>query len=170
MWASIIVACSGLEMAATVQGRETILWQAYAAWNQFAWLYLVSLITALRGAILKLFDVPGWEMWFIGSVALVVLAVVLRYWVRYAITPHRVVITNVFTGQEIQSMDLEDIGEITVQQGLIAWFLGIGTLVLRSARGEQVMRLRGLQDPEAAQHHLQAVRLGERFWRPEEAG
>jgi hypothetical protein len=157
-------------MAATVQEREKILWQAYAAWNQFAWLYLVSLVTALRGAILKLFDVPGWEMWFIGAVALVVLAVVLRYWVRYAITSHRVVITNVFTGQEIQSMDLEDIGQITVQQGLIAWFLGIGTLVLRSARGEQVMRLRGLHDPEAVQDHLQAVRLGGRFWRPDEAG
>ncbi len=157
-------------MVTATQQQETILWQAYAAWNQFAWLYLVSLITALRGAILKLFDVPGWEMWFIGAVALVVCAVVLRYWVRYAITSHRVVITNVFTGNEIQSMDLQDIGEIDVQQGLIAWFLGIGTLVLRSARGDQVMRLRGLHDPEAVQKHLQAFRLGGRFWRPDEVG
>lgn len=157
-------------MVTATQQQEKILWQAYAAWNQFAWLYLVSLITALRGAVLKLFDVPGWEMWFIGAVALVVLAVVLRYWVRYAITSHRVVVRNVFTGQEIQSMDLEDIGEITVQQGMIASFLGIGTLVLRSARGDQVMRLRGIQDPEAAQHHLQTVRLGGRFCRPEGAG
>ena len=67
-------------------------------------------------------------------------------------------------------MALEDIGKITVQQGLIAWFLGIGTLVLHSAVGDQVMRLRGIQDPEAAQKHLQAVRLGGRFWRPDEAG
>ena len=158
------------EVVTTAHQQEKILWQAYVSWNQFAWLYLVSLITALRGAILKLFDVRGWEAWFIGAVALVVCAVVLRYWVRYAITSHRVVITNALTGQEIQSMALEDIGEIDVQQGLIAWFLGIGTLVLRSARGDQVMRLRGIHDPEAAQKHLQAVRLGGRFWRPDEAG
>src|SRR5215831_9119620 len=29
-------------------------------------------------------DVPGWEAWFIGAVAVVVCAVVLRYWLRYA--------------------------------------------------------------------------------------
>lgn len=166
----VVVARSVIEMAATVQEHEKILWEAYASWNQFAWLYLVSLITALRGTILKLFDVPGWEMWFIGAVALVICAVVLRYWVRYAITSHRVVVTNVFTGQEIQSMDLEDIGEFTVQQGLIASVLGIGTLVLHSAVGDQVMRLRGVHDPETAQKHLQAVRLGGRFWRPDQAG
>jgi len=157
-------------MVSTPQEQEKILWQAYAAWNQFAWLYLVSLIMALRGAILKLFDVPGWEVWFIGSVPLVVCAAVLRYWVRYAITSHRVVITNVLTGQELQSMVLGDIDEISFQQGLIARFLGIGTLVLRSTRSDQVMRLLGIQDPEAARKHLQAVRLGGRFWRPDEAG
>jgi len=93
-----------------------------------------------------------------------------RYWVRYAITSRRVVITNMFTGQEIQSMALEGIGEITVQQGLIARFLGIGTIVLRSARGDQASVLRGIQEPETTQSHLQAVRLGGRFLRPEEAG
>lgn len=166
----MVLACSVDEMAATLEEREKIFWRAYASWNQFAWLYLVSLITALRGAILKLFDVPGWETWFIGAVALIVCAVVLRYWVQYAITSHRVVITNALTGRELQSMALEDIGEITVQQGLIAWFLGIGTLIIRSSRGDEVMKLRGIQDPEAAQNHLQAVRLGGRFWRPDKAG
>ncbi|HXX74442.1 MAG TPA: PH domain-containing protein [Nitrospiraceae bacterium] len=157
-------------MTTTLQGNEKILWQAYASWNQFAWLYLISLITALRGAILKMFGVPGWEAWFIGAVALVVCSIVLRYWVRYAITSRRVVITNVFTGQEIQAIALEDIGDISVQQRLIARFLGIGTLVLRSVRGGQVMLLRGIQEPETAQSQLQAVRLGERLLRPEQAG
>jgi len=157
-------------MTTTLQRNEKILWQAYASWNQFAWLYLISLITALRGAILKLFSVPGWEAWFIGAVALVVCSIVLRYWVRYAITSRRVVITNVFTGQEIQAIALEDIGDISVQQGLIARFLGIGTLVLRSVRGDQVMLLRGIQEPETAQSQLQAVRLGGRLLRPEQAG
>ena len=86
-------------MVTATQQQEKIFWRAYAAWSQFAWLYLVSLITALQGAILKLFDVPGWEAWFIGAVALVVCAVVLRYWVRYAITSHRVVITKRLHGK-----------------------------------------------------------------------
>jgi hypothetical protein len=157
-------------MIATGQRPEKILWQAFASWNQFAWLYLVSLITALRGTILRLFDVPGWEMWFIGAVALVVCAAMLRYWVRYAVTSRRVVVTNALTGQELQSMALEDIGEITVEQGLVASFLGIGTLTIRSATSDHVVRFRGLHDPESARRHLQTVRLGKGTWRPEEEG
>ncbi len=89
-----------------------------------------------------------------------------RYWVRDAITSRRVVITNMFTGQEIQSIAREGIGEITVQQGLIARFLGIGTIVLPSAGGDQAMVLRGIQEPETARRHLQAVRLGGVFCDP----
>ena len=147
------------------QGHEKILWQAYASWNQFAWLYLVSMITALRGALLRLFDVPGWEMWFIGAVALVICAILLRYWVRYTVTSERVVVTNAVTGRELESMALDNIGDVTVEQGVIASCLGIGTLIIRSASSDHVVRFRGLHDPESARQHLQAVRVGGQHWR-----
>jgi hypothetical protein len=145
-------------MITTAQAEEPVLWQTYVSWNQFAWLYMVSLFTALRGALLWQAAIPGWEMWVIGAAVLVVVALVLRYWVRYAATSQRVLIKNAFTGREIQVMAIENISEATVKQGLIAWLLGIGTIVFKSTRGDEVMRFRGVRDPESTLQQIQTVR------------
>ena len=73
-------------MITKAETKEPVLWQTYVSWNQFAWLYLVSLLTALRGALLWQAAIPGSELWVIGAVALAVVALALRYWVRYAAT------------------------------------------------------------------------------------
>jgi len=57
-------------MITMAQVEEPVLWQTHVSWNQFAWLYLVSLFTALRGALLWKATIPGWDMWVIGAVAL----------------------------------------------------------------------------------------------------
>ena len=148
----------GTEMIATAQVEEPVLWQTYVSWNQFAWLYLVSLFTALRGALLWQAAISGGEIWIIGAVALVLVALVLRYWVRYAATSTRLLIKNAFTGREIQTMALDNVGEVTVKQGLIAWLLGIGTIVFKSTRGDEVMQFRGVRDPELTLQQIQTVR------------
>jgi len=145
-------------MITPVQAEEPVLWQTYVSWNQFAWLYLVSLLTALRGALLWQAAIPGSELWVIGAVALVVVALTLRYWVRYEATPQRVLIKNAFTGREIQAMAIENISETTIKQGLIARLLGIGTIVFTSARSDEVMQFRGVRDPESTLQHIQTVR------------
>jgi hypothetical protein len=145
-------------MITTAEAEEPVLWQTYVSWNQFAWLYLVSLFTALRGALLWQASIPGWEMWVIGAVALVVVTLVLRYWVRYVATSQRLLIKNAFTGREIQAMAIENISEATINQGPIAWLLGIGTIVFKSTRGDEVMRFRGVRDPESTLQHIQTVR------------
>ena len=94
----------------------------------------------------------------IATVALVVVALVWRYWLRYAATSQRVLIKNAFTGREIQAMAIENISEATVKQGLISWILGIGTIVFKSTRGDEVMRFRGVRDPESTLQHIQTVR------------
>jgi hypothetical protein len=149
------------ETAMSSHDREKVLWQTYTSWNQFAWLYLVGLIAAFRGALLWSSDLSGWEMWIIGAVALIALSGFLRYWVRYTVTSHRVVVTNAFTGREIQAMALVEIGDATVEQELAASLLGIGTLVIRSSSGDQVIRLRGIHDPDSAVKHLETVRRRE---------
>jgi hypothetical protein len=145
-------------MITTAQAEEQEFWQTYVSWNQFAWLYLVSLFTALRGALLWQAAIPGGELWILGAGALVVLALVLRYWVRYVATAQRVLIKNVFSGREIQAIAWEHVGEMTIKQGVIAWILGIGTIVFKSSRGEELMQFRGVDDPEGALRHIQAVR------------
>jgi hypothetical protein len=158
----VLLCCNGRtdggDMRTTTQAEEPVLWQTYVSWNQFAWLYLVSLFTALRGALLWQAAISGAELWMIGAVALVVVALVLRYWVRYVATSQRVLIKNAFTGREIQAMAIEHISEVTVKQGLIAWLLGIGTIVFKSTRGDEVMQFRGVRDPESTLQHIQTVR------------
>jgi hypothetical protein len=145
-------------MITIAEVEEPVLWQTYVSWNQFAWLYMVSLFTALRGALLWQAAIPGWEMWVIGAVALVIVTLALRYWVRYVATSQRLLIKNAFTGREIQAMAIENISEATINQGPIAWLLGIGTIVFKSTRGDEVMRFRGVRDPESTLQHIQTVR------------
>ena len=92
-----------------------------------------------------------------GAAALGVVALVLRSWVRYVATSQRVLIKNVFTGRQIQTMDWEHISEIFLKQGLIAWILGIGTIVFKS-RGDELMQFRGVHDLEATFRLIQTVR------------
>ena len=146
------------EVMTTVEAEEPVLWQAYVSWNQFAWLYLASLFTALRGALLWQAAMPGWQTWGIGAGALVVLAILLRYWVRYEATSQRLLIRNAITGREVQKTAWQQVGEITVQQGLIAWSLGIGTIVFRSTRGDDLIEFRGVRDPASTLRHIQTVR------------
>lgn len=150
-------------MITTAEAEEPVLWQTYVSWNQFAWLYLVSLFTALRGALLWQAAIPGGEMWVTGAVALVVVTLALRYWVRYVATSQRLLIKNAFTGREIQAMAIDNISEVTIKQGLIAWFLGIGTIVFKSTRDDEVMHFRGVRDPESTLQQIQTVRRRRTF-------
>jgi len=148
----------GTEMITKAEMKEPVLWQTYVSWNQFAWLYVMSLIAALRGALLWQAALPGSELWMIGAVALVVVALALRYWVRYEATSQRVLIKNAFTGREIQTMAIENITATTINQGLMARLLGIGTIVFTSTRSDEVMQFRGVRDPESTLQHIQTVR------------
>lgn len=145
-------------MITTAEAKEPVLWQAYVSWNQFAWLYLVGLFTMLRGALLWQAGLPGWEGWGIGACLLLVLAVALRYWVRYEANSECLLIKNAITGRVIQSTALEQVSDITIRQGLIAWALGIGTIVFTSARGEELIQFRGVGDPQATLHSIKTVR------------
>ena len=140
------------------EAKEPVLWQTYGSWNQFAWLYVVSLVAVLRGALLWQAAISGSELWMVGAVALMTVALALRYWVRYVATSQRVLIKNAFTGREIQAMAIEHISETTIKQGLLARLLGIGTIVFTSARSDEVMEFRGVRDPESTLQHIQTVR------------
>lgn len=137
---------------------ETAVWTAYPSWGQFAWLYFISLLAGLRGLLYLLFDLAGWEGWVGGAAALLVCAALLRRWGRYTLTSSRVVVSNGYTGREIQAVALDDIKEITIRQGPVARLLGIGTVVIRSLSGEKVLRLRGIKDPESVKGRIQEMR------------
>ncbi len=145
-------------MTGPSKSNETAIWTAYPSWGQFAWLYFISLLAGFRGLLYLLFDVAGWEGWVSGAAALLVCAALLRRWARYSLTSSRVVVSNGYTGREIQAVALDAIEEITVRQGPVARLLGIGTIVIRSLRGERILRLRGIKDPESIKGRIQGMR------------
>jgi membrane protein YdbS with pleckstrin-like domain len=144
----------GLDKA---QQAEDVVWETFPSWAQFAWLYLLGAVSALRGALFFRFGVDGWEMWVIGTGILLVCAVILRRWAHYELHRERVIVRNGYTGREIHSVPLTDVRAVTVQQGVIADFFGIGTLTLSSSSTDRLVSLRGIRDPEEVKIRILAA-------------
>ena len=138
--------------------REQVIWQAYPAWSQFTWLYLFAALAAARGALFVKFEVPGYEMWFLGAGILVACAAVVRRWARYVITPGKVAIINGYTNRETEAIPHRDVTSVSVRQGPIAGLFGIGTVYIHAADGERFIRFRGIQDAEVVRKRIEALR------------
>ena len=134
-----------------------VVWEAFPAWPQFSWLFLLSALSALRAALFFHFGVEGWEAWLWGAGMLIVWAALLRRWARYSLTADRITVRNGYTGREIQSLPLDDVGEVSVRQGLVAGFFGIGTLVVHPRITDRVLTLRGVFDPEEVKRNIEAL-------------
>jgi membrane protein YdbS with pleckstrin-like domain len=147
-----------------VEQDRPIVWEAFPSWAQFSWLYLLSAVSALRGAMFFRFGVEGWEMWMIGTGTLLVCAVIVRRWAHYELTRERVIVRNGYTGREIHSVPLTDVREVTVHQGIVAGFFGIGTLTISSSSTDRLVSLRGIRDPEEVKIRIQAT-----AWRQSQA-
>jgi membrane protein YdbS with pleckstrin-like domain len=138
--------------------HEQIVWASYPAWSHFSWLYLFTAFTALRGALLVKFGLPGSEVWFGGAVLLLICVALLRRWAFYVMTRTKVVVRNGYTGHDMDSVEHQDIKSFSIHQGPIARFLGIGTLVIHTADDDRVIRFRGIKDPEIVKTKLEALR------------
>jgi membrane protein YdbS with pleckstrin-like domain len=145
-----------LHLVEQTEQDHRMIWEAYPAWAQFSWLYLLSALTALRGALLFRFGVDGWQMWIVGAGLLIACAAILRRWAHYELTRDELTVRNGYTGREIQSIPLYDVGDITVQQGIVAEFFGIATLVIRSRTSDRPFFLRGVVDPETMKLRIRA--------------
>jgi hypothetical protein len=142
---------------ATVQAGQGDSWETLVSWNQFAWLYMVSLFAGLRALLLWQAGMPGGNVWAMGAISLGAIAIGLRYWVRYSATSQRLVIKNVFTGREIQAIDWKHVSEMAVKRSVVDSILGIGTIVFKST-GDEWMQFRGVNNPETTLRHIQAIR------------
>ena len=135
---------------------EHVVWETFPSWAQFAWLYLLGAVSALRGAMFFTFGVEGWEMWMIGTAILLLCAVILRRWAHYELYRDRVIVRNGYTGCEIHAVPLSDVRAVTAHQGIVAEFFGIGTLTISSASMDRLVSLRGVRDPEDVKLRIQA--------------
>jgi membrane protein YdbS with pleckstrin-like domain len=137
--------------------EQPVAWGGFPSWSQFSWLYLLSAISALRGALSFRFGVAGWEMWMLGAVMLLACAAILRQWARYDLTRDQITVRNGYTGREIESIPLSDMESVTVQQGVIADFFGIGTVLVHARNSDRVLSLRGVRNPEDVKIRIEAA-------------
>lgn len=137
--------------------EQPVVWGGFPSWSQFSWLYFLSVISALRGALLFRFGVAGWEMWMLGGMILLACAAILRQWAHYDLTRDQISVRNGYTGREIESIPLSDMESVTVQQGVIADFFGIGTVLVHVRNSDRVLSLRGVRNPEEVKIRIAAV-------------
>ena len=143
--------------AVTKPEEKQLVWEAFPSWAQFAWLYLLSAVSALRGGLFFKFGVEGWEMWMLGAGLLLVCAAILRHWAHYELLRDQITVRNGYTRREIQSIPLSDVGEVEVQQGRVADFFGIGTVVIHPRSHDRLLSLRGVNDPEEIKIRIKAL-------------
>ncbi len=134
-----------------------ILWETFPSWTHFSWLYLLSAISALRGALFYRFAVDGWEVWLMGAGGLLACAALLRRWAHYELTTDQITVRNGYTGREIQSIPLKEVKNVAVRQGMVADFFGIGTVVIHVLTGDRQFSLRGVRDPEEVKIRIEAL-------------
>jgi uncharacterized membrane protein YdbT with pleckstrin-like domain len=119
------------------------------------WPYLVSAVSALRGAPFYRLNVGGWEIWIIGDGLLLTCAATLRRGAHYELTSKQLVVRNGFTGHEIQSIPLSDVSDVVVRQGIVAGFFGIGTVFVRVRSTDRLLSLGGVNDPDAVKIRIE---------------
>ena len=137
---------------------ETVRWSAYPSWAHFTWLYCFCLVALGRTLLALWWGMSGWEVWLGGAMTLLLCVVVLRRWAQYCITSRRVIVKNGYTGRDLQVLALDDIADVTVNQGPIAQFFDIGTIVITSASGDRVLSFRGVREPEVVKTRIDALK------------
>lgn len=137
--------------------EQQVVWEAFPSWAHFTWLYFLSAVSALRGALYFKFGVGGWEMWIIGAGILLACAAILRHWAHYDLTRDQLTVRNHYTGREIQSIPLNEVGNVVVQQGVVADFFGIGTVLVHTRSSDRLLSLRGVSDPEEIKIRIEVL-------------
>lgn len=78
-------------------------------------------------------------------------------WAHYELTRDQIMVRNGYTGHVIQSILLSDVREMTIRQGFVAHYFGIGTLVIQSRILDRTISLRGVRDPEDVKIRIEAL-------------
>jgi hypothetical protein len=97
-------------------------------------------------------------VWLAGAVSLFLCIAALRRWGQYVLTSKRVIVRNGYTGRDIQSVRIDELAGVSIEQGPVGRFFNIGTIVLRTHSGDQTLFLRGVTDPEVVMAHIHALK------------
>jgi len=141
------------------EGNEPVRWRAFPSWSQFSWLSLFGGIAALRGGVLLWQGESGGAVWAGGAAILFLCIAALRHWGQYVLTSKRVIVRNGYTGCDIQSVRIDELAGLSIEQGPVARFFNIGTIVLRTRSGDQILFLRGVSDPDVVMAHIYALKI-----------
>jgi membrane protein YdbS with pleckstrin-like domain len=145
-------------MAVPHVASEPVRWCSFPSWKQFSWLFLFGAIAGLRALILLWAGEGGWSVWAGGAATLFVCIAALRNWAYYVVTSSRIVVRNGYTGKDIETLHLDDVADLSIEQGPVARFFDIGTIVLQDRSGGQTLHLRGVTEPNVVRTRIDALK------------
>ncbi|MEC4674801.1 MAG: PH domain-containing protein [Nitrospirota bacterium] len=144
-------------MVANLLPNETVRWEAYPSWSHFSWLYLFTFMAVFRVLLGIRLGINGWETWLGGAITLLVCVAILRRWAHYILTSQRIIIENGLTGHTLQELPINAISEIDLKQGPLAAFFQIGSLEIHTPKNDQLLTLRGVNNPDVLKTRLEAM-------------
>ncbi|HET6675452.1 MAG TPA: PH domain-containing protein [Nitrospiraceae bacterium] len=145
-------------MAMSQVVSEPVRWNAFPSWKQFSWLFLFGIIAGLRAFMLVWSGEAGWAVWAAGSATLFLIIAALRNWAHYVVTSSRVIVRNGYTGKDIETLRIDELGDLSIEQGPVGRVFDIGTIVLRDRSGAQTLLLRGVTEPNVIRTRIDALR------------
>ncbi len=139
------------------RSEEVLRWSTFPSWKYFIWLYMFAAMAGIRGLLLLQSGTNGGEVWLGGAALLLACVAALRRWAQYLLTSRRVIVKNGYTGHEIQTLPLDQIAGVLIEQGPVAHVLNIGTVVLSTYTGDESITLRGISEPEILKRRVDAL-------------
>ncbi len=145
-------------MAVSQVVSEPMRWNAFPSWKQFSWLFLFGVIAGLRAFMLVWSDEDGWPVWAGGAATLFLIIAALRNWAHYVVTSSRIIVRNGYTGKDIETLPIDELGDLSIEQGPVGRLFDIGTIVVRDRSGTQTLLLRGVTEPNVIRTRIDALR------------
>ena len=139
------------------ESHEPGVWSGQPAWSEYIYLWFFAILFGAR-AVVSLW-IGHWANMLIhltGIGLLVALAVFLRQTSHYRLTRMAVYRTIGILGKAEQTFPLKAIATVSIRQGPLDRFFGIGTVLLHFKEGSRE-RLVGVKDPEVVCRKITAL-------------
>jgi uncharacterized membrane protein YdbT with pleckstrin-like domain len=139
---------------------ERVLWEGTRAWSDFLGRWIGGIVFLVVGVVL-LFSAEArpFGLWFIFVFLIFVITIwFARLSCRYTVTSQRVISRRGLISRNISEIEIKNIRDIRVEQGVLQRVFGIGSLALSSAgrAGAEVV-FEGIADPDGVKEMIRST-------------
>ncbi|MDE2290796.1 MAG: PH domain-containing protein [Elusimicrobia bacterium] len=146
-------------MSAPAPAERTLWTGRPSYWNYWPSLLIGDLLVLLALALWWTGRTKPAPWTLLGSVPMYLDAVVRRLCVRYTVTDQRVTAASGLVSRRLDEVEVGDVRSIVLTQSLFERLVGIGTVGLSTAAGEEIeVFLRGVPDADKVKETVRGAR------------